>query len=174
MMYVLSPDEMRAADADACAQVGDVALMRAAGRRIAEYVADVRPGGVRVVAFAGPGNNGGDAFAALASLDRAHERIIYAAPAPAPSHARRDAEALARAAGVEIRSLPQSDDAVAQALEGASLVLDGLFGTGARLPIAPPFRAVTRALDTSRTTVIAIDIPSGIDALTGAVGSSSR
>ena len=168
MTYVLTSGEMRAADAEASTAAGDVALMRNAGARIAEWIARTTGGSGRIVAFAGPGNNGGDAFAALAELDASYERIVYAAEASSPSDARRDAETRARDAGVEIRSLPQNDDAARAALDGAILGIDALFGTGARLPLGEAFRPAARALHRQRLPVLAIDIPSGIDADTGA------
>ena len=169
MIYVLTPDEMRAADAAACALESDVALMRRAGARIAARVHRMVPGGGRVVAFGGPGNNGGDAFAAFAELGSSYERIIFAAPETTQSSARRDAEQRARAAGVEVRQLPTDDAGARAALDGAILAIDAVFGTGARLPVATAFRACTRALDARVVPVLAVDIPSGIDALTGAV-----
>lgn len=167
MIYVLTSDEMRAADAQACAASSDVALMRNAGERIAEYVRGVLPNGGRIVAFAGPGNNGGDAFAACAALDARYTCTIYAAANDAPSAARADALEAARASGATIAALPETDDAAHGALAGADLALDGLFGTGARLPIAAEYRAAARALDSRALQVVAIDIPSGIDANTG-------
>ncbi len=168
MIAVLTPDEMRAADAAACARVGEVSLMREAGRRVADLIRARHAAG-RVVAFAGPGNNGGDAFAALAELSDAYERVVYTAPCDAPSPARADALARARAAGVTIETLPRDDDAARAALTGAVCALDALFGTGARLPLGDGYRAAARALARARLDVIAIDIPSGVDALTGAV-----
>ncbi|MBV8637887.1 MAG: NAD(P)H-hydrate epimerase, partial [Candidatus Eremiobacteraeota bacterium] len=168
MTYVLTSAEMRAADAQASAASSDVALMRAAGKRIAEAVEAQLPQGGRVVAFAGPGNNGGDAFAALAELPSFYERIVYAASAGSASAARNDAQTRARAAGVDERPLPENDDGARAALNGTALALDGLFGTGARLPIGEAFRAAARALDRERVPVLAIDIPSGIDGDTGA------
>ena len=168
MTYVLTSAEMRAADAQASAASSDVALMRAAGKRIAEAVEAQLPQGGRVVAFAGPGNNGGDAFAALAELPSFYERIVYAASAGSASAARNDAQTRARAAGVDERPLPENDDDARAALNGTALALDGLFGTGARLPIGEAFRAAARALDRERVPVLAIDIPSGIDGDTGA------
>ena len=168
MIYVLTPDEMRAADAQACAAASDVELMRNAGERIAEYVRAALPGGGRVVAFAGPGNNGGDAFAACAALEGSYDCRIYAAENERPSNARADASSRARARGATIAPLPRTDDSAAAALEGAALALDGLFGTGARVPVGPEYLAAVRALDARRLAVVAIDIPSGIDALTGA------
>lgn len=169
MTSVLCIDEMRAVDAAASANGGDVALMRNAGEAIAAWIASTVPGGGRVVAFAGPGNNGGDAFAAFAELDKEYECIAYAAPSATPSAARADAEARAHSAGVTVYPLPATDDGAAAALDGAVLALDALFGTGARLPLGEAFRAAARALDRARLPILAIDIPSGIDADTGAV-----
>lgn len=168
MIYVLTPQEMREADAAAIAKVGDDALMRDAGRQIAARLrATVVPGG-RVVAFAGPGNNGGDAFAALADLGHDYDCVVHADDSSAASGARRTAAERARAAGVAIEPLPDSEDAARAALEGG-VGVDALFGTGSRLPMSPRYAMLARALDARRLRVLAIDIPSGIDALTGAV-----
>jgi ADP-dependent NAD(P)H-hydrate dehydratase / NAD(P)H-hydrate epimerase len=177
MIYVLTPQQMRAADSAAIAIKGEDALMREAGAQLARRLRAMMTarGGRRIVAFAGPGNNGGDAFAALAELGPEFERVVCADPAVAhPSPAREAAMARARDAGVSIRSLPVSEDDARAMLDGpvaAAVAVDGLFGTGARLPLPEPYRALARALDarTRRHPVLAIDIPSGIDALTGAV-----
>lgn len=168
MIHVLTAEEMRAADAQVSAADGGVALMRDAGARIAEWIEARVPGGGRIVAFAGPGNNGGDAFAACAALPASYERIVYALDAASPSAARSDAESRARAAGTVVRTLPERDAEAYAALDGAVLGIDALFGTGARLPLGERYRPAARALDRSRLPVLAIDIPSGIDADTGA------
>ncbi|MEO6834670.1 MAG: NAD(P)H-hydrate epimerase, partial [Candidatus Tumulicola sp.] len=80
MIYVLTPQAMRAADAAAVAAVGDDVLMREAGLQIARSLRAMAAPGSRIVAFAGPGNNGGDAFAALAEIGPEFERIVHAAP----------------------------------------------------------------------------------------------
>jgi NAD(P)H-hydrate epimerase len=172
MIDVLTPEQMRDVDARAVAVAGEDALMCDAGLRIAERLRGMsRPGG-RIAAFAGPGNNGGDAFAALALLERQHERVVYVENADSGSAARREACRRAREAGVEIRPLPQTEAELAEALRGA-VAVDGLFGTGSRLPIAPPYAAIARALDTRSLPVLSIDIPSGIDALTGAASDAA-
>jgi hydroxyethylthiazole kinase-like uncharacterized protein yjeF len=169
MIDVLTPQQMRDVDAQAVAQAGEDALMCDAGTRIAERLrAMLRPGG-RVAAFAGPGNNGGDAFAALVLLEPQYERVAYVADVDAGSPARRDAARRAREAGIEIRPLPRDEEEIAHALRGGAIAVDGLFGTGSRLPLAPPYSSLARALDARSTPVLAIDIPSGVDALTGAV-----
>ena len=168
MIYVLTPEQMRAADAAAIAVAGEDALMRNAGIRIADRLREMAPPGSRIVAFAGPGNNGGDAFAALAELRPEYECTVVANPAEHPSAARRAAQERAAKAGVRVQPLP-SDEREARELLADAIGVDGLFGTGARLPLPPAYRHLARALDGREGPVLAIDIPSGIDALTGAV-----
>ena len=55
--------------------------MQTAGARIAERLRALAREPGRIVAFAGPGNNGGDAFAAFALLAREYECVVYASPA---------------------------------------------------------------------------------------------
>ncbi|HZY99967.1 MAG TPA: NAD(P)H-hydrate dehydratase [Candidatus Baltobacteraceae bacterium] len=172
MIYVLEPQAMRAADAAAIAEVGEDALMRNAGTWIADRLCAMAPSGGRIVAFAGPGNNGGDAFAALAELSPAYDCTVYALAGGTPSVARAAAEARARAAGVATRALPTTEREARAALEDA-IGVDGLFGTGARLPLPEAYVAAARALDARKHLVLAIDIPSGVDALTGAVAADA-
>ncbi len=168
MIYVLTPDAARAADAQGIARSGEDALMRAAGKRIAERVRAIAGPERPVVAFAGPGNNGGDAFAALAELSPQYECTIAADPSERRSQARTAAEARAAAAAVRAVPMPRDENDARELLAGA-VAVDGLFGTGARLPLPDSYRHLTRVLDARERTVLAIDIPSGIDALTGAV-----
>ncbi len=172
MIRVLTPQQMRAADTRACEAIGETALMRTAGKRIAEICATCARGS-RVAALAGPGNNGGDAFAALAEMPVSSERVVFARTGGALSPARRDAERRARETGVRVAQLPESPDGAREALRGFDLVLDGLFGTGARLPLDDAFVPSIDAANEAGATVVAIDIPSGIDALTGAVGANA-
>lgn len=169
MIYVLTPEQMRAADQAAIARMGEDALMRNAGLRIAERVRAMAERGSRIVAFAGPGNNGGDAFSALAELTYDHDCVVAADPSGQRSSARAAAETRAKRAKVLIRPLPETE-AEARDLLTDAIGVDGLFGTGARLPLPESYRHLVRALDARECPVLSIDIPSGIDALTGAVG----
>jgi NAD(P)H-hydrate epimerase len=169
MIFVLTPEEMRAADAVAIATQGEGPLMQRAGQQIADRIRAIAAFGTRVVAFAGPGNNGGDAYAALAELGPDFDCVVYARSGGTVSQARQDAERRAAEAGVATRPLPLTQVEAESALDGA-VAVDGLFGTGTRLPLTEPYAMLARALDSRRHPVIAIDIPSGVDALTGAVG----
>lgn len=168
-MRALTAEQMRAADVAACARLGDVALMRAAGRALAGAIGTAPR---RVVAFAGSGNNGGDAFAALAELDASIVRLVYARAAREPSDARRDAEARAKAAGVELRALPEDAASADTALAGADVVLDGLLGVGGQSRPAAEYEAAIAALNARRRAgaqLLAIDVPTGVDPTTGTV-----
>jgi len=168
VIYVLTPEAARAADAQGIARAGEDALMQNAGRRIAERLRAIAGPERPIVALAGPGNNGGDAFAALAELSPEYECTVAADPSGGGSQARVAAEARAGEAAVRVVPLPR-DDNEARALLAGAVAVDGLFGTGARLPLPQSYRHLTRVLDARERSVLAIDIPSGIDALTGAV-----
>ncbi|MHB8145955.1 MAG: NAD(P)H-hydrate dehydratase [Vulcanimicrobiaceae bacterium] len=168
MTYVLEPEAMRAADTQACATIGANALTQQAGARIAQAIRERIPQGGRIIAFAGPGNNGGDAFAALAELEARYERIVFAHDVAQPSDARAAAQARAHAAGVASAPFPETASDAERAVRDCTLAVDGLFGTGARLPIDGRFHAAIGVLDARQRDVLAIDIPSGIDAGTGA------
>lgn len=169
-MRVLTADQMREADARGMARKGEVSLMRAAGYRLNEAIERFAPGHGPVVAFAGPGNNGGDAFAALALVDRERSRTVYAMEAAAPTPARTDAESRAAIAGVTVRPFPQTREEAADALRGATVVLDAMLGTGSRAAPSGRFVSAIEALNAfPRASVLAVDIPTGIDASSGAV-----
>ncbi len=168
-MRVLTTEQMRLADAAAVTRGGDTVLMRAAGEAIAGAIVRVAPHARTVVAFAGSGNNGGDAYAAFAYVPTTVRRIVYAAPCPRPSTGRSDAEERAHRSGVVTRPFPATADGARSALAGADLALDALLGTGARSAPAPIMHAVIAALSENARRVLAIDVPSGVDATTGAV-----
>lgn len=146
-----------------------LALMEVAARAIAD-AAEVRfePNIHReIVALAGPGNNGGDAVAAARLLrDRGFPvRALLAAGAP------RAGTDLAHQVALHGDVRTASADDVLAAIDRDVLVIDGLFGTGLTRALDGDPARVVAALGTPRPgrTVIAVDIPSGIDAGSGQV-----
>jgi NAD(P)H-hydrate epimerase len=169
-MRALNVEQMRAVEEAGRKRLGDLELMRAAGERLAEAIQFFAPEKARVVAFAGPGDNGGDALAALARLGRERHSVIYAMPARSPSAARRDAETRARAAGVEIHPLPTTAAEASRVLEGGAFALDALLGTGSRGAPDGAMAPVIEALNSwVPEAVLAVDVPTGVDATTGEV-----
>ncbi|MDQ6826706.1 MAG: NAD(P)H-hydrate dehydratase [Candidatus Eremiobacteraeota bacterium] len=167
-MHVLTPEEMRQADAAACARVGEISLMRAAGRRIAALIPRYARSN-RLIAFAGSGNNGGDAFAAFSELPSTFERLIYAWPSTSNSTARADAERRAAESGVVVLPFPRTLHEARSVIREAGIALDALLGTGAKLPLSAPYAVIAQALNECSVPVLAIDIPSGIDAHNGEI-----
>jgi hydroxyethylthiazole kinase-like uncharacterized protein yjeF len=165
-MRAVTAAQMRAIDAAAVARDGEVALMRAAGDAIARLIDRYAQGLGPVVAFAGTGNNGGDAYAALASYAGARRCIVFADPSAAGSAARRDARERARVAGVDERPFP----ADTPTLRDAALLLDGVLGVNARLPLDPRSAELVDAMNDAGVPVLALDVPTGLDPTTGAGG----
>ena len=163
-MRIVDGQTMQAADALAVQRLGATELMRRAGLGIATVLREQCRGG-SIVAFAGPGNNGGDAFAACAELADEISCTVYTSDPQAPSAARSDAEARARAANVTIAQFPPHDklDAV---LTGATCILDGILGIGGRNDTSS-FAEVIAAMNRSGVPVYALDVPTGVDATTG-------
>ncbi len=165
-MRAVTAAQMRAIDAAAVARDGEVALMRAAGESIAQLIDRYARGDGPVVAIAGNGNNGGDAYAALAAYGGARTCIAYGDPSASGSAARRDARERAKIAGVEERAFPP-EPAV---LRDAALVLDGILGVNARLPLDARGAELVAVIAASGAPVLALDVPTGIDPTTGANG----
>lgn len=163
-MRAVTAAQMRAIDAAAVSRDGEITLMRRAGEAIARLVDRYARGDGMVVALAGNGNNGGDAYAALASYGGPRRRIVYADPAARGSDARRAARERALHVGVEERPFPPDP----AALRDASLLLDGVLGVNARLPLDAHSAMLVDAMAASGTPVVALDVPTGIDPTTGA------
>ena len=169
----LSRDEARAVDRRAIEECGipGAVLMENAGRNMAELLCALGIQGT-VVICCGPGNNGGDGFVIARHLDNAGVSIrvlLFARP-----------DALTGDAALNYRILVNSGiqpvffdlaalDAVKLGTELATAdwVVDALFGSGQRGPVRPPFDRVIEAINASGVRVLAVDIPTGLDADTG-------
>ncbi len=152
---LLTCAQMAAADAQAVAQgTPSLTLMENAGRAVAEAIA-ARFQPCRVTVLCGPGNNGGDGFVVARLLK---DRGFTVRVAHAGGH-KGDAGAMAaRWDGEGVALTPA-------ALEGAALVVDGLFGAGLDRPLQGVFRDLVAAL--GAVPIVAIDVPSGLSGDTG-------
>ena len=128
--------------------------------------------GRRILVLVGPGNNGGDGLVAARHLAEWAGDVVAYLPLSRASDDGRVAEAVA--AGVTVvRAEEDTDGArLQQASEGAEVIIDALFGIGARLPLAGAVRdVVMRVRDVQarggRAHVIAVDVPTGVDADSG-------
>ncbi len=117
--------------------------------------------------MAGRGNNGGDGLVAARQLATWGCTVRAVVIAESPSDLRdivRTHLAAAETSGVDA-TFATAARAVGEALRGATLVIDALLGTGLRGAPRAHDAAAIIAMDNAR--ILAVDIPSGIDATTG-------
>ncbi len=141
-------------------------LMQRAAAGLAAVSAGLlaRVSGARVVVLAGSGDNGGDALYAAARL-AGRGAVVLAVQAGSKIH---DAGAAAlRAAGGRVAS--PEDPAVPAAIGAADLILDGLLGIGGRGGLREAQALLAGLAARSPAVVVAVDLPSGVDADTGVV-----
>jgi NAD(P)H-hydrate epimerase len=157
---------LRRADAEAASTFGiePTQLMEIAGWQVARFVDAFRNGirNKRVIVVAGSGNNGGDALVAARFMQQ-RGAIVSASIVPSRdpnSLPARHAQTVRRL-GIPVHHAPQGIDA------SADLLVDGLFGTGIRLPLRDPAPAIIEAMNNAGPPIVAIDAPSGLDADTG-------
>jgi len=163
----VSSAALRQADVSARQQFGiePLQLMEVAGWQVARFTGALLGAirGKRVIVVAGSGNNGGDGLVAARYL---HQRGAIVTASIVPS---RDPASLAvrhattlRRLGISLLEAPDGIDAEADVL------VDGLLGTGIRPPLREPAPRIIEAMNATRRPIVAIDVPSGMDADTGA------
>ncbi|MEU3931708.1 NAD(P)H-hydrate dehydratase [Streptomyces sp. NPDC029044] len=165
MRTAYSVETVRNAERELMARLPEGALMQRAAAGLAAACADLlgRVYGSRVVLLVGSGDNGGDALYAGARLARRGAGVTSVLLAPERTHAAGLA-ALRRAGGRVAR--PGEGEAL---VEGADLVLDGIVGIGGKGGLRPDAVPLAAAAGRSRGAVVAVDLPSGVDAGTGEV-----
>jgi hydroxyethylthiazole kinase-like uncharacterized protein yjeF len=153
----------RALEADASASLPPHTLMRRAGAATARLALALAPHAQHVRIYAGPGNNGGDGFEAAAQLraaGRAVEVVFDGDAARLPGDAAASLER-ARAAGVAVAARARGPLAV------HDLAIDALLGIGARRAPEGALAEAVAELAALPCPVLAVDLPSGLDADTG-------
>ena len=177
-MRAVTAAEMRQIEDEAIAAGSSVdGLMQLAGRAVANHVVEALGGRVaqrRVLVLAGPGNNGGDGLIAARVLAQRGAAVTVACPVP-----RGDDDPLIAecgAAGCSIIFDVSSD--FGAALSGAEIVVDALLGTGRSRAIEGSVRDALNRVTNARgrrdgPKVVAVDVPSGLDADTGEADSAA-
>lgn len=154
----------RRIEAAAAAGLPPHTLMQRAGLAVARLALAVAPHARRVTVLAGPGNNGGDGLEAAMRLTGVGRQVSVWLTAPdvqaLPPDASRSLQR-AQAAGVALHRAPDT-------LPPGDLVIDALLGLGAsRAPEDTIARAIGWSL-AQPSPVLAVDLPSGLHAETGA------
>lgn len=161
---VLTTAEIRAVEAQAALTFGP-SLMERAGLAIAE-VARTRSAdtGAAILVVAGPGNNGGDAWVAAAHLREKFHRVIVldaSTSRPTAPEAVAAQERFVVGGGTVVMQWPHE--------LCPALVVDGLLGIGLTREVDGDFAEIIARINASGAPVLAIDVPSGLDADSGRV-----
>ena len=170
MNPLYSVAEIRAIEQAAAPGLPPGALMQRAGQAGANVALDLLPFSTihaKVLVLAGPGNNGGDALEAAAHLAYAGAQvsILLFESGSNPSMEREAALMRARSSDAKFEDM---DNATLARIDW-NLVVDGLFGIGLRSPIEGALRQLVETINSLKCAVLALDVPSGLDADTGAI-----
>ncbi|WP_217245460.1 NAD(P)H-hydrate dehydratase [Streptomyces sp. AC602_WCS936] len=169
MRTAYSVETVRNAERELMARLPEGALMQRAAAGLAVACAQVlgrvagRVYGGRVVLLVGSGDNGGDALYAGARLARRGAGVTAVLLSPQRAHGGGLA-ALRRAGGRVAESAGARD-----LIERADLVVDGIVGIGGKGGLREEAVPLADAAARSRASVVAVDLPSGVDADTGQV-----
>ncbi|CAM5652547.1 NAD(P)H-hydrate dehydratase [Streptomyces fumanus] len=165
MRTAYSVETVRAAERELMARLPEGALMQRAAAGLAAACAELlgRVYGSRVVLLVGSGDNGGDALYAGARLARRGAGVHAVLLAPERAHA--GGLAALRRAGGRVAAAGAGEALI----ERADLVLDGIVGIGGKGGLRPAAVPLAEAARRSRAAVVAVDLPSGVDADTGEV-----
>ncbi|GHF85569.1 NAD(P)H-hydrate dehydratase [Streptomyces griseosporeus] len=165
MRTAYSVETVRTAERELMGRLPEGALMQRAAAGLAAACADLlgRVYGSRVVLLVGSGDNGGDALYAGARLARRGAGVTAVLLNPERAHA--GGLAALRRAGGTVAGAGQGEGLIAR----ADLVVDGIVGIGGKGGLRPEAVPLAVAAERSRAAVVAVDLPSGVDADTGEV-----
>lgn len=159
-------EQVRRLDACAISEHGidGYELMKRAGRAVFELAAQSYPGTGHWLVVCGAGNNGGDGYVLARQAREAGKKVTLVAM-KAPQHLHGDASKAAQdwlRAGGAVQAFSAGLDP-----GDPDLVFDGLLGTGLDRPVTGDYRLMIDRINTMQCPVIAIDVPSGLNADTG-------
>lgn len=166
-MSAVTAKQMRQIETDAFRRGIDAGdLMDQAGAGLAAWILNHFPEPGRAIAFIGKGNNGGDTLVVIDHLHRAGWQVSLRT-----SHPASEWTALTRQ---RFRRLDLPSSTPLPIGKGPLLLLDGLLGIGGKGTLRDPLSALAKEMAHLRQTagahIIAIDLPSGLDADDGSGG----
>jgi NAD(P)H-hydrate epimerase len=166
----LSRAQVRELDRRAIEEFGvpGAVLMENAGRGAAELLLSLGVHG-RVLVCCGKGNNGGDGFVIarhLANRGVLVHTLLFARPVELSGDALVNYRILERG-GYSLQVIEFAPETLKRELARSEWVVDALFGTGLSGPAREPFPKIIEAINAAARSVLAVDIPSGLDCDTG-------
>lgn len=144
--------------------IESIDLMERAAKALTLAIAETWSNETPVVVFAGPGNNGGDALAVARMLaEQAYPVSVYLFNIS--GHLSNDCS-VNKARLTENKRIKSFIEVTQEfdppQLDAATLVVDGLFGSGLNKPLAGGFASLVKYINASPCRVVSIDVPSGL------------
>lgn len=168
----LTRAQARMLDRDAIEEIGipSIVLMENAGQRVVEYLLPLYQKGP-IIVCCGKGNNGGDGLVVARYLDNYSlpvQVLLFADPLTLTGDAKLNYSiALNSKIKISVVDHANLNLVIDSILPSASWIIDGLFGTGLQGKVREPFDRIIQAINALKTSVLSIDIPSGLDCDTG-------
>ncbi|MFQ5841310.1 MAG: NAD(P)H-hydrate epimerase, partial [Thermodesulfobacteriota bacterium] len=174
-MKVVTADQMKTLDQRTIHEgnVSGIDLMENAGKGATEVILRRFPNlpRKRIAVIAGKGNNGGDAFVIARHLINRGLGVnifLLAENKAVKGDAKTNLDILTKD-GIEVRELAtfREFEAIRDDLLSHDLFIEGILGTGLASEVEGYYREVISALNATGKPIVAIDIPSGLDATSG-------
>ncbi len=147
-------------------------LMERAGAEVVEVIRDRWDGleGLSAAVVCGKGNNGGDGLVVARLLHEAGVAVRVFLTSPKEAQSPDTTHNLSRLAdaGLAAEPYPMSEEGTA-ALQQADVIVDAILGTGFRGSLRPELAGVIEQINAAGQHVVAVDLPSGVEADTGQV-----
>lgn len=154
-------EELRRIEHEHARRLPPGTLMARAGRAAAQWLdGRVRARPASFIVLCGPGNNGGDGYVCARILrELGHSCLCWSPSAPTTEDAGSAYAAWLSAGGESTTQLP--------ARPGFDMIIDSMFGIGLSRPLSGPYRQAADWANESGLEVVALDVPSGLNADAG-------
>jgi NAD(P)H-hydrate epimerase len=143
--------------------IASIDLMERAAMRLTDRFVRHYKINRRVLVFAGPGNNGGDALAMARLLSLRQYKVmvcLVASPGKLSEDCHENLKRLEETGKVPVTWVQSEKDF--PAIPAGDVLVDGLFGSGLTRRVEGVYRALIRHLNASGNAIVSIDIPSGL------------
>lgn len=164
-MKILTHNQFKEADAYTIANepIASIDLMERAAQRLTEAIISRWDRSHRMVVFAGPGNNGGDALAVARMLFLKNydvEVFLFNVTGTLSEECVANIQRLKEVGFGKHNEI--SNQFTPPQLSAQDVVIDGLFGVGLNKALSGGFAAVVKYINASPSKVVSIDVPSGL------------
>lgn len=164
-MKILSSTQLRELDKYTIDHepIASIDLMERAANALTHAIIRRWDTSYEIVVFAGPGNNGGDALAVARMLSQRNyhvEVFLFNTKGKLSEECQTSLNRLKACGSIYFTEV--NTQFTPPELTEKHIVLDGLFGSGLNKPLSGGFASVVKYINTSKATIVAIDLPSGL------------